>query len=205
MGKLIGLFGGSFNPVHTGHILVAKSIFKQLDLDELRFIPAAQSPFKDKPQTEDHHRLAMLQLAIQPHTGFSIDPRELAKPAPSYTIDTLKNIAAEQANDQLCLLIGIDAWLDFKHWRDWQAIMHLCCLLVMTRPGYSLPELTQDWQARQVLKASAIANGKLLFMQVPASDAASSKIRKQLGNGSKTNTFLDRSVAEYIHLHRLYQ
>ena len=205
MGKRIGLFGGTFNPVHAGHIVVAKSIDEQLDLDELRFIPAAQSPFKDKPNIDDHHRLAMLELAIKSVEGFTVDSRELAKPPPSFTIDTLKSIAREQTDDQLCLLIGIDAWLDFEQWHDWQSIADLCCLVVMTRPGYAQTELSGYWQSKKISSTQDLANGKLIFMAVLASNASSSMIRRQIRDGAETKEYLDSAVAQYIDAHQLYR
>ncbi len=205
MAKHIGLFGGSFNPVHRGHLLVVKSVFANLQLDALRFIPAAQSPLKAKPQIEDTHRLAMLELAIKGEPGLSIDARELHRSGPSYTIDTLRGIAKETPKDHLYLIIGMDAWLDFEQWRDWQKIIKLCRLIVMTRPAYKSPTLSAYWRSRQVEKVAQLRDGKFMLLPVPASDASSTEIRRILAAGQDVSHFLDPEVEHYIAENQLYK
>lgn len=205
MGKHIGLFGGSFNPVHSGHLVVAKSVFQQLSLDALWFIPAAQSPFKHKPEVDDQHRIAMLELAIQTQVEFKLDTRELTKPGPSYTIDTLNSIAKQHPDDNLYFLLGVDAWMGFERWREWPDILDLCRLIVMSRPGYPLPELSDRWQSKRVTNAQALSNGTFISLEVPASKASSSEIRRRIAKGDSTADFLSPSVKGYIDQHTLYQ
>jgi len=146
--KHIGLFGGSFNPVHCGHLLAAESVLKQLALDQILFLPAAYSPFKARPEIRDAQRLDMLRCAIEDYPTFKIDTRELKQPGPSYTINTLVDIAAENPQTQLYLLIGMDAWEHFERWKQWREIMDLCHLIVLSRPCYSLPKLSEYWQKK---------------------------------------------------------
>ena len=204
----IGLFGGSFNPVHSGHIIAASSVNVQLALDELRFIPAARSPFKRLPQIEDVHRLAMLKLAISELPEARIDSRELDTSGPSYTIDTLKNVAAEQPDDHLYLLIGMDAWLEFERWKKWQSILEHCHLVVMTRPAYERPALSEKWALRQLKDGEQIEKfkaGKVLFVSVPSSTASSSEIRRLLSREEDAGDYLPELVAAYIKAQGLYQ
>jgi nicotinate-nucleotide adenylyltransferase len=204
----IGLFGGSFNPVHHGHILAADSVRTQLGLDEIRFLPASHSPFKTRPKLSDAHRIEMLDRAISGHPALKVDARELRRPGPSYTIDTLREIARDHPGDRLYLLIGMDAWEQFEHWHQWREITKYCHLVVLSRPSYSLSALSEYWQKKlssdiQSLKGSA--TGKLVFVTIPASDAASSEIRERIKQGRSTVSDLPPAVSDYIEEQQLYR
>jgi nicotinate-nucleotide adenylyltransferase len=204
----IGLFGGTFNPVHTGHLLAADAVREQLGLDEIRFLPAAFSPFKVRPKLSDSHRVAMLMHAVTDHPEFKIDTRELHMQGPSYTINTLKSINRDSPRNRLYLLIGMDAWQGFEQWHKWQEIIEICHLVVTTRPGYSPKHLSDFWQAKKVTDANEIKRSrarKLMFVSVPRSEAASSEIRKFIKKGQSTKRFLPDSVAQYIEEHQLYR
>jgi nicotinate-nucleotide adenylyltransferase len=204
----IGLFGGTFNPVHTGHLLAADAVRDQLGLDEIRFLPAAYSPFKARPELSDSHRIAMLEHAVADYPEFKIDTRELHMDGPSYTINTLKSINGDSPRDRLYLLIGMDAWQDFEHWHKWQEILEICHIVVTTRPGYSPENLSDFWQAKKVTEANEIKgsrSGKMMFVSVPRSEAASSEIRKYIKKSQSTKNFLPDSVAQYIEEHQLYR
>jgi nicotinate-nucleotide adenylyltransferase len=204
----IGLFGGTFNPVHTGHLLAADAVREQLGLDEIHFLPAAYSPFKARPELSDSHRIAMLEHAVADYPEFKIDTRELHMDGPSYTINTLKSINGDLLRDRLYLLIGMDAWRDFEHWHKWQEILEICHIVVTTRPGFSPENLSDFWHAKQVTKADEIKRsraGKLMFVSVPRSEAASSEIRKYIKKSQSTKSFLPDSVSQYIEEHQLYR
>lgn len=204
----IGLFGGTFNPIHNGHIKAALSVLEQLQLETIRLLPAAHSPFKNKPEIRDAHRLEMLQLAIGAEKGLQVDARELAQPGPSYTINTLKSITAEIPEAHLYLLIGMDAWQNFEQWQDWQEISELCNIIVMTRPNYKAEKLNPFWQAKRVIYHAQIRQdktGKLLFIAVPQDTASSSDIRKQIAKKQSPDNDLNSQVMQYINQHRLYQ
>lgn len=204
----IGLFGGSFNPVHQGHILAANSVRTQLGLDEIYFLPASQSPFKTRPKLSDAHRTEMLERAIFGHPALNIDARELQRPGPSYTIDTLKEIARDRPGDRLYLLIGMDSWEQFEHWHQWREIIKHCHLVVLSRPGYSPSALSEYWQEKltkdiQSFKGSAA--GGLAFVTVPVSEAASNEIRERIKQGHSTPGDLPQAVSEYIEEQQLYR
>jgi nicotinate-nucleotide adenylyltransferase len=204
----IGLFGGSFNPIHSGHLLAATAICQQLELDQVRFLPAAQSPFKDRPEVSDAHRLAMLERALVDYPAFTLDTRELSRSGPSYTIETLKRLRLEFPENRLYLIIGMDAWLGFEHWHNWQAIMPLCHLVVSSRPGYTPAPLSAYWHSRQETDAKKLAAsnaGKLIFLHVPASEAASSEIRWSIAQNNSTQEFLPAPVKAYITAQGLYR
>ncbi len=204
----IGLFGGSFNPVHQGHILAADSVHTQLGLDEIRFLPASHSPFKTRPKLSDAHRTEMLERAISGYPALKIDARELQRPGPSYTIDTLKEVARDRPGDRLYLLIGMDAWEQFEHWHQWREIIKYCHLVVLSRPNYSPSALSEYWQEKltsdiQSLKGSAA--GKLIFVTIPASEAASNEIRERIKQGHSTHSDLPKAVSDYIEEQQLYR
>jgi len=204
----IGLFGGSFDPVHCGHILVADSVRSQLSLDTLYFIPAAQSPYKPRPAAADKHRLAMLQRAIADYPGLALDTREMQRPGPSYSIDTLKEIVSDQADNHYYLLIGMDAWGGFEGWYQWRSILEYCNFLVLSRPGFPLPVLSPEWQQRQLRSISDMRQsraGKMMFIDVPASPAASSDIRRKISRGQHLDGLLCPQVQAYIEQNGLYQ
>lgn len=204
----IGLFGGSYDPVHTGHLLAAASVQTQLMLDEVVFLPAARSPFKPSPITSDQDRLAMLKLALRPSPDFKLDTRELQQPGPSYSIDTLRSILAEQPQHHYYLIIGMDAWKSFENWHEWQKIIARCHLVVVTRPGYEAGPLSDEWEQRRLASVDQIRQlkaGKVLFVAVPASSAASSKIRARIRNHQVTGDALTAEVWRYIQDRALYQ
>lgn len=204
----IGLFGGTFNPIHTGHLLAAEAVLKQLKLDEIHFLPAAYSPFKTRPKLSDHHRIAMLKRAIEGYPRFKIDTRELSRSGPSYTIDTLVEIAESSPQSQLYLLIGMDAWGSFERWHQWQELIKLCHLVVVTRPGYTPDPLSDYWQDKCPTDINTLKDshsGKLVFITVPASNTASSDVRHHITLGQSTNNDLPFAVQKYIEEHRLYR
>lgn len=203
----IGLFGGSFDPVHQGHLLAADSVQRQLSLDSVVFLPAAQSPFKPRPETSDADRLEMLARAVEAYPQLRLDARELSRPGPSYTIDTLHELASEQPQSRFYLMLGMDAWANFESWRAWPEILGLCHLCVVTRPDYVSPEMSLEWQQRQVQSLPQIRQfkaGRICFVSVPASNAASSRIRRRIENGQSVDRDLCEEVRDYIEHKGLY-
>lgn len=204
----IGVFGGSFNPVHRGHIIAADSARMQLELDEVRFLPAAHSPFKTRSALSDAHRIDMLKRAIEGHPAFKIDTQELLRSGPSYTLDTLTAITNDRPGDRLYLLIGMDAWQTFEFWHQWQTILELGHLVVLSRPGYSPSALSEYWREKMVTGSQELKNstaGRLMFVTVPASKAASNTIREQIQQGLDVSDDLPGSVHNYILEHQLYR
>jgi nicotinate-nucleotide adenylyltransferase len=142
LGQRIGLFGGTFDPIHQGHLLAAEQCRERLRLDELRFVLAATSPFKLAYGSADSkHRWEMLQLAIGGNPFFQADDRELRRGGTSYTVDTLRDIRAEFPQAQIVLLMGADSLVDFAKWREPAEICRLAYVVVVARGGHSQPDL----------------------------------------------------------------
>src|SRR3954464_5309212 len=133
---MIGLFGGSFDPVHHGHLIVGQVAREKLGLDVLRFVPAREQPFKHgRHRSSPEHRAAMLSLALEGQPGFAIERAELNRPAPSYTVDTLEALHRQGSGAELVLLLGADAAADLPAWHQARRIRELARVVVFTRPG----------------------------------------------------------------------
>jgi nicotinate-nucleotide adenylyltransferase len=183
----IGVFGGSFDPVHHGHLIVAGEALRALGLDELRFVPAREQPCKQgRHGASPEDRLAMLRLAVAAAPGFRVDPQECARVGPSYTIDTIRALRAERPDASLSLLVGSDAAQDFPTWREADAIRELATVIVLTRPGTAPPP------------------GVGQALPVPAIDISATAIRRRVRAGETIRFLVPDSVAGYIAEHRLY-
>jgi nicotinate-nucleotide adenylyltransferase len=188
-GQLIGLFGGSFDPVHHGHLIVGRVAMEQLGLDQLCFVPARQQPFKQgRHRTSAEHRAAMLLLAIRGAPGFEVETAELDRPGPSYTVPTLEAIRKRDPSSQLVLLLGADAAADLAGWRDVERIPELARLVVFARPGSAVP------QSRLIAQV----------IPVPAIDVSATDIRRRVSRQLPIRYWVPDEVAEYIARHQLY-
>jgi nicotinate-nucleotide adenylyltransferase len=185
----IGVFGGSFDPVHLGHLIVAAEAHRALGLDRVTLIPAGRHPFKGAERTAPaDDRLAMLRLAVADDARFVVDDRELRRAGPSYTVDTLRALRAERPGDALSLLIGADAAHDLAAWREASAIPALAQVVVLTRPGVAAPRHAMV--------------GRVL--EVPAVDVSASLVRDRCRRGESVRYLVPEAVARYIAERRLY-
>lgn len=202
MGKNIGIFGGSFDPIHYGHLLMAEQCREQARLDALLFIPANQSPLKThSPRAEPRHRLEMLRLAISGHDAFAVDNLELERPGPSYTIDTLRAVQSRNPGDQLFLIVGSDALLDFGRWREPADILKLALPLVVARPG----EAASLNLLRPLVSTDRWPKVQKGIVESPRSEISSSDMRRRIQSGRSIRYMTPRAVEMYIQAHRLYR
>jgi nicotinate-nucleotide adenylyltransferase len=135
----IGIFGGTFDPIHYGHLRTALELKRALDLARLHFVPAASPPHRTAPSTDAALRLRMVQAAIAGEPGFFADDRELKRPGLSYTFDTLTSFRAEFPDRPLCLLLGMDEFLNLPYWHKWRELLDLAHVVVAQRPGWEAP------------------------------------------------------------------
>ncbi len=185
----LGIFGGSFDPVHCGHLTLARCCREQADLDEVWLVPAAVQPHKPEgPVASDADRLAMLRLATQGEPGQRVASLEVDRGGVSYTVETLRGIAEQQPEAELFLLMGADTLADLPHWREPEAVRRLATPLVVHRPGEAMP----DAEGIQVV-------------EMPGMDVSSSEIRRRVARGESIEGLTPEGVAEYIQRAGLYR
>ena len=190
--KRIGIYGGTFNPPHLGHMIVADHVAHELQLDRMLFVPSYISPHKRSG--EEHaaeHRLEMVRLAVEGHPGFEVCDIEVQRKGTSFTIDTLRDLRALYPTDQFFLLIGADNIREFVTWKSQDQIPGLATIVAMTRPGYELAE--------GVPKPAGMVS-----MEVPGIQISSSEIRKRVREGRNVGYLLQLSVFDYIKSNGLY-
>src|SRR5579872_7097375 len=135
----IGFFGGTFDPIHYGHLRTAFELLQKLALHEVVFVPAGQPPHREAPLASAQLRLSMVRAAVQDQPGFAVDDREVRRQGRSYSIDTVSEMRHEHAERPLCLLLGMDAFLGMPGWHRWREIFDLCHVVVARRPGWDEP------------------------------------------------------------------
>lgn len=197
----VGIFGGSFDPIHLGHLLLAEYCREAAGLEQVRFIPAAQAPHKPAPAAAAKHRLEMVRLATWGHPHFLVDDVEIRRGGVSYTVDTLEALAAESPQDERFLLMGSDSLRDFGSWREPARICELATPLVVVRGGGPAPawEALERWigpERTEQVKRSAI--------RFPVVELSSTELRERASSGRSIRFQTPRAVEEYIRNHRLY-
>lgn len=210
----VGILGGTFDPVHYGHLRLAEEARTALGLAEVRWIPAGQPPHRPTPRTPVEDRLAMLRLALVGNPAFSIDDSETRSATPSYTVPTLERLRAQLGPQRpLVLLLGIDAFLGLGSWYRWRELFGLAHLAVATRPGYALdaermePALAVEFRARRNRAATALTDapaGRILPFPISALDISATTLRATLVAGGSARYLLPDPVLDYIAANRLY-
>ena len=193
----IGVCGGSFDPVHLGHLRTALEVRLKLGLEQLRFIPAGNPPHKEGPRVSAADRVNMLELAIADCPGVVVDQREIQRQDPSYTIDTLLELQQELPQAHLTLIIGTDQFNVFDTWHRWQDLLTIAQIAVMERPGEALSEFASD------LLQSETAS-KITLCSVTQLDISSTRIRNDWRAGTDIRFLIPYAVRQYIIEHELY-
>lgn len=198
----LGIYGGSFDPVHFGHLLLAESCREQCGLDQVWFIPAALSPHKQSRQpTEATKRIEMLKLAIGGHPDFRADDREVRRGGVSFTADTLAELQAEDPSRQLFFLMGADSLADLRTWKDPGRICELAIPAVVARSGSPRPDLNV---LADLVSPERLAEIRKYVVQMPLIDLHSSAIRERVARGHSIRYQVPRAIEEYIRANGLY-
>lgn len=208
---MIGVLGGTFDPPHFGHIKPALEVFGTLSLREIRFIPVGVPPHRAAPIASARHRWRMLTLALRDYEGLVADDREQRRTGPSYTIDTLRDLRAELGRAcALYLMLGADVFLGFTSWRDWSQILRLANLVVVARPGSSVPaqgavaELLRERRWDSAAEFAHQQYGAILWFQAHAVDVSATAIRAGIAAGEDVRAMLPEPVWRYIQEQGLY-
>ena len=209
--RRIGVLGGTFDPVHIGHLRGALEVAEMMELDELRLTPNARPPHRDTPQVSAHDRLAMVQCAVEGVATLVVDARELQRDKPSYTIDTLELMRAElAADDQLFLLLGWDAFCGLPTWHRWEELLQHCHILVLQRPDADSepPDALRNLlAARSVSDPLALKGpgGQIAFVWQTPLAVSATQIRQLLASGKSVRYLVPDAVLAYIDAHGLYR
>ena len=199
----LGIFGGTFDPVHFGHLALAEECLAAANLDELWLVPAASPPHKGgKKLSRFDQRKEMLELAIAGNEKFKVEPMEADRPGPSFTIDTLEEIQKRKPNDELFLIIGGDSALEFSTWKDPAKIASLATIIVRIRPGVIMP--TEQEFISRLGKELGVPPKVIFVSGPPYLDVSSSLLKERVSNNKSVRYLLPRAVEVYIQQKKLY-
>ena len=203
---MIGIMGGTFDPIHFGHLRPALEVSERLSLSQVRFIPCKVPPHRDQPMASPEDRLRMVGLAVKNTPEFRLDDRELRRDGASYSVDTLRSLRKE-FDEPLVLMLGADAFQGFSHWKNWREILEMAHIVISCRPGYKIPHLDFWAAGRTVQTAEELENsraGKLLFIEVTQLAISATDIRRQRLEGLSARYLMPIEVADYITENQLY-
>jgi len=214
--KPVGLLGGTFDPIHYGHLRLAEEMGELLGLEEVRILPAGRPPHRGQPRVAAQHRLAMARLAVAGNPRFVLDEREIHKASPSYSVETLTALRGElPAGTPLILFMGADAFMGLTTWHRWQDLLDLAHLAVAHRPGFTsavwedaMPEplrrLLATRRCEQAAELSEKPAGLIHLHTITQLDISASQIRERALRGRSLRYLLPDSVIDYIQENHLY-
>lgn len=195
---MIGILGGTFDPVHFGHLRPALELMEVIGLEQVRFLPNRVPPHRETPWLNVENRLELLETAIDDQPGFELDQRELQREGHSYMVDTLESLRADFPSQPLCLILGMDAFLGLEQWHQWQRVPQLCHLLVTTRPGFeqdnSFIRRLPVALATTSTELSQVDAGRILLQSVTQLDISASDIRLMMARGQSVRYLLPDEV-----------
>ncbi len=216
----IAYYGGSFDPAHRGHLKIAEELTKLFEFDEFVFVPAFHAPHKTRSKpTSAFHRYAMLALATRNQQNIKVSKIELEVPEKPYTIETLTKILEQKPDDEIFFVMGADSWEEITTWREWEKVLTIINIIVVTRPGYEIgfDHVTDEIRERIVDLSvpGALANGssgqpktknQIFITDAVKLDISSTRIREAIRKG-ETNwkTQVSKPVSKYIRKYKLYQ
>lgn len=198
----IGIFGGSFDPIHHGHLILAEQCREQANLDQVWFVPCAQSPLKEgTAQATNRQRVEMVELALSGHVPFVLSKLELEREGVSYSVDTLTEIRRQHPDDELFLLMGDDSLESFPRWKEPQRICELALPLVVNRPGSGDVDLSL---LKEYVDAERFAAIESLVICSPMIEISSTAMREKIASGKSIRFLTPRAVEKYIETQKLY-
>ncbi|MFQ5659011.1 MAG: nicotinate-nucleotide adenylyltransferase [Gammaproteobacteria bacterium] len=210
--KPIGLLGGTFDPVHYGHLRMAMEVRQELDLAEVRLIPLHTAPHRNNPIASPEQRVVMLRLALEKVSGLLIDRCELQRGGISYSVDTVKACRQELGGRPLCLIMGMDAFQSLNSWHEWALLLNYVHVIVVDRPGnktdFTHREIAQLFTKHSTEDPSVIRRtpaGRIHKLNIPMLDISATRIRRLLAVNRDVRYLLPDNVIEYIQQQGLYQ
>lgn len=215
--KRIGLLGGTFNPIHQGHLRAAEEIQQRFSLSEVLFVPSYIPPHKVTAEVASpEDRFAMVRLAVASHPGFIASPLEIEARERSYSIITLNKVKTIYRDARIYFILGIDAFLEIETWKSYQAVLEQCHFIVINRPGYRLElakaalperyaEKILDLGAAEEVGEALMGSFRIFLVSIRALDISSTAIRRRIKQGQSIKGFVPEAVEEYIKKNNIYQ
>ncbi|MGD8642902.1 MAG: nicotinate-nucleotide adenylyltransferase [Chromatiales bacterium] len=207
----VGILGGTFDPIHLGHLRPALEVYEALDLDEIRLIPCHVPPHRRRPMSDATDRLRMVELAVDAEAGFRVDRRELERQGPSYSVDTLRSLRTDLGSSvSLCLIMGMDAFAGLPGWHRWDELIELAHIVVTHRPGspassdMDLGDWLDSVRSDDVSALHDRPHGHVLFCPVTQLDISATDIRRRIRAGKSARYLLPDPVWHYIRERGLY-
>ena len=207
----IGIFGGTFDPIHFGHLRTAFELLQAMRLSEMRFMPAGNPPHRDVTVASAEQRLAMVRAATEGQPGFVVDDREVRREGISYSVDTMRTLRADYPDSSLCLIVGMDAFLGLPKWRQWRELLELAHLVVAHRPGWRAPsmgplgELLVDRGTGRIGDLHESRAGCIYIHAVTQLEISSTEVRKLIAAGRDPRYLMPDAVREFIRESGCYQ
>lgn len=210
---MIGVLGGTFDPIHFGHLRTALDVTESMQLEQVRFIPCGNPPHRAQPVASAEQRLAMVQMAIEGQPGFIADDREIRRSGASYMVDTLLSLREELGEEvPLGLILGLDAFSALEGWHQWQRLIELAHLLVMTRPGWEIEGIASDNLQNLITHHKSVnrqdchlkSAGYVVFLPVSQLGISSTQIRQTIKAGDSIRYLLPDSVYTHIMAEQIY-
>ena len=206
----IGILGGSFDPVHCGHLRLALEVREQLRLSSVRLLPAPNPRLREAPRAEVAQRLALLRAAVDAEPGLEVDARELDRDGPTYTVETLESFRREFSAEALVFILGMDSFRSLDRWHRWRDLLELAHLVVAQRPGAQLPvegpvaDLLHGCGCDDVAALMAKPAGHILICEPPLLDISATRIRALVAEGRSIRFLVPNKVIELINRTRCY-
>ena len=213
---LVGIFGGTFDPIHYGHLRVAQEIVETVGLQKMYFVPAGIPRLRHSPVASSQHRVEIVRLAIQKNPDFVLDEREIYRDGVSYSIDTVREFKQEFGEEvRLCFILGADAFIKLPEWNNWKELFNLCHFIVSTRPGYSLTlikellskELREECSQRWVSNTESLrkdTSGLIFIASTTMLDISATSIRAHIAVGRSVRHLVPSVTVNYISENKLY-
>ena len=196
----IGILGGTFDPIHCGHLVIAREVQSKLGLAEVLFVPAGQPLLKKNPSiTPIEHRVAMVRLAISGEPSFKLSTVDIDRTGPSYTVEMITRLKSQyKAADGIYFIVGWDSLSQLQHWKNPEQLLAMCRLVAVPRPGFQLPDLGQ------LAKTISGLVENIITLDIRRTDVSSSEIRDRVARGLSLDQLVPEPVARYIREHGLY-
>ena len=213
---LVGIFGGTFDPIHYGHLRVAEEIVETVGLQKMYFVPAGMPRLRYSPVASSQHRVEIVRLAIQKNPDFVLDEREIYRDGVSYSIDTVREFKQEFGEEvRLCFILGADAFIKLPEWNNWKELFNLCHFIVSSRPGYSLTlikellskELREECSQRWVSNTESLrkdTSGLIFISSTTMLDISATSIRAHIAVGRSVRHLVPSVTVNYISENKLY-